>query len=93
MISAEVVISSHFRWIDRLDCGIASAYRTVEGALDQALRTQSRGIIGIQFRSALGAVWHLNTAAAILCLRPEGCNFDSRVSLFVAGEPDLQTAA
>ena len=59
LITAEVVITGcRCRCIDGLSSGFVRANRTVESALDQTLRAQSRGIVGIQFRSALRTIWH-----------------------------------
>jgi hypothetical protein len=60
-IKAEVVITGcRPRTIDGLSSKIVRANRTIESALDQTLRAQSRGIIGTQFCFALRAVWHLD---------------------------------
>jgi hypothetical protein len=60
VITTEVVLTTCRR--GAVDClsSIVRANRTVEGALDQVLWTESSGIIGIQFRSALRALWHLD---------------------------------
>jgi hypothetical protein len=58
VITAEAVSRSR-DYIDGLSFGFVRANRTVENAQYQALRAQSRGIIGTQFRSALRAVCHV----------------------------------
>ena len=59
VITAEVVITGWSRrCIDGLGSGFICANRTIESALDQTLRTQSRGITGTQLRFAMGAIWH-----------------------------------
>ncbi len=66
MISAEVVITGcRGRCSDGLSSGFVRANRTIESALDQTLRAQSRGTIGIQFGSALRAVWHLDQSRSV----------------------------
>jgi len=58
-ISAEVVITGcRCRCIDGLSSGFFRANRTIEGAKDQTLMAQSRGIAGTQFRFAPRALWH-----------------------------------
>jgi hypothetical protein len=59
VITAEVVITSCCGpRIDGLSSEFVRANRTLEGALDQALRAESRGIAGTQPRSAFRAIWH-----------------------------------
>ena len=56
-IQPQIVITGfRCRCIDGLSAGIFPSERTIESALDQTLRAQSRGIVGRQFRSALRAV-------------------------------------
>ena len=82
MITAEVVITGcRCRCIDGLSSGFVRAKRTVESALDQTLRAQSRGITGTQFRSALRAVWHLDQSRSSLfyAFRPRRCNLQPAI--------------
>jgi hypothetical protein len=66
MIAAEVVITdSRCSRIDDLNSAFVRGERTVEGAEDQTLRTQSAGITGVRFLAALSAVWHGNRAAGL----------------------------
>jgi hypothetical protein len=60
LITAEVVITGSYRGVNRLSCVLVRADGTVESALDQTLRAQSRGITETQFLSAVSAVWHLD---------------------------------
>ena len=60
---------------------------TPKCALDQALRTQSRGIVGPQFRSATRAVWHVGRNSHLMPL-PRARNLQPLDSLFMPGEPD-----
>jgi hypothetical protein len=61
VISAEVVITGwSSRGVNSLSPELVRADGTVESALDQTLRAQSRGITETQFLSALRAVWHLD---------------------------------
>ena len=65
VITAEVVIGeSRRQGVNSVNSGVAAAKRTLEHALHQALRAQSRGIIGSQFRSALRAACHRGRFAA-----------------------------
>ncbi len=77
VITAEVVITvCDGRRIDGLSSGFVRANRTIESALDQTLRAQSRGTTGIQFRSALRAIWHLaeESQQLLYAFRPNSCN-------------------
>ena len=89
LITAEVVIAAcRRRGIDGLGSQFVRSQRAVEGALDQTLRAQSRGTIGIQFRSALRAISHFDPvrnshfmpfATGAVILNPR---------LLIRGEPD-----
>jgi hypothetical protein len=60
VISAEVIITGcHCCGIGGLGSGFVRANRTIERALDQTLRAESRGITRTQFGSALRTIWHL----------------------------------
>jgi hypothetical protein len=71
--------------MDGLSSGLVGANRTIESALDQTLRAQSRRITGTQFLSALRAVWHLDHSRSsyFMPFAPRHCNPHSRNSLFV----------
>jgi hypothetical protein len=59
VITAEIVIAGRRSgYIDGLSSGLAGAYRTIESALDQALRAKARGISGLQLGTALRTERH-----------------------------------
>ena len=88
-IAAEVVIPAAApAAAQRLSSEFVRADRTLESALDQALRAESRGIAEAssaphcgQFGISAGLRSHFMPFAA-------GCNLEPHDSLFVSGEPD-----
>ena len=65
LISAEVVISGcRCGCIDGLSSGSIRPNRTVESALDQAIRAQASGISGTQLRAAMRTIWHLDQSGS-----------------------------
>jgi hypothetical protein len=58
VISAEVVIARNRLHIDGRSAALFRTYRTIERALDQTVRAQTRWAVGFQFRFALRASWH-----------------------------------
>ncbi|MGD0365730.1 MAG: hypothetical protein ABSC93_33010, partial [Bryobacteraceae bacterium] len=65
VISDKVLISGYRgSRVDALSSRCVRTKRTIESALDQALRAQSRGIAGTQLLSALMAACHMNYRVA-----------------------------
>jgi hypothetical protein len=65
VIPAEVIITGcHCRGIGGLGSGFARTNRTIERALDQTVRAESRGITRTQFGTALRTIWHLGKSPA-----------------------------
>jgi hypothetical protein len=87
VITTEVVITGcRRRCIDSFSSGLFRPKGTIESAQDQAIRTQSSGVAGTQFRFALRAVWHLDQdrSSNFMPLAPRSCNLPFRDSLFEA---------
>ena len=76
LVAAEIAITGSCCRTNRLCSGFAPTKRTIESALDQTLRAQSRRVIGTQFRSALRAIWHFEGIAitSLFFFRSRHCN-------------------
>jgi hypothetical protein len=82
VITAQVVFTNcRCRWIEGLSFEFYRASRTIESALDQTIRAQSRGIAGTQFLSALKAVWHLDQSRSTYSMPfvPDAVTFSAAI--------------
>ena len=77
-VAAEVLIPRH-------GCGSDKRLRlevvgtdTPKRALDQTLRAQSRGVVELEFRSALRAVWHVGRNSHLMPYA-RGCNLQPAI--------------